>query len=241
MILQVDMGNSRVKWRLCQGDRHLQEGVENYVDGWQWLAPLAARRPEALWVSCVAAVEIRQLFVEHCWRLGLPQPAFATSGERFGTLVNGYRDPVQLGVDRWLAMIAAHREARGRACVLVDSGTALTVDIIRADGRHLGGYIAPGLAAMRQALAASAEALRLDADIPRSAAPGASTRECVGGALIAMGRGVIERALASVEDDRPLCYITGGDAAVWLDQFAGAETRRALVLDGLALYFRAPL
>ncbi len=241
MILQLDMGNSRVKWRLCRGEDCLDRGVENYVDGWQWLVPLATRRPEALWVSCVAGVERRQLFVEQCWRLGLPQPAFATSGERFGSLINGYADPVQLGVDRWLAMIAAHRQAEGRACVLVDSGTALTVDIIRADGRHLGGYIAPGLAAMRQALAASAESLRVDADIPSRAAPGTSTRECIGGGLIAMGRGVIEHALAAVADERPLCYITGGDTAVWLEYFAGAETHRSLVLDGLALYFRGSL
>lgn len=240
MILQLDMGNSRAKWRLREGGGTLAEGVENYVDGWQWLAPLAARGPEAVWVSCVAAVEVRQAFIESCWRLGLPQPAFATSGECFGDLVNGYADAVQLGVDRWLAMIAARREAGARACVLVDSGTALTVDIIDANGRHLGGYIAPGLASQRQALSASASSLRLDNDVAwQSVAPGVTTRQCMASALLLMGRGLIEGALAAAaaEGEVPLCYITGGDAPVWLAQFARAERRQALVLDGLEAYF----
>lgn len=240
MKLQLDMGNSRAKWRLRQGGSTLAEGVENYVDGWQWLAPLAAQRPQAVWVSCVAAAEVRQAFIENCWRLGLPQPAFATSGERFGDLVNGYIDPVQLGVDRWLAMIAARREVGPRACVLVDSGTALTVDIIDARGRHLGGYIAPGLASQRQALSASARSLRLDEDGGwQSIAPGVTTQQCMSSALLLMGRGLIEGALAAAAggEDEPACYITGGDAPVWLAQCARAERRQTLVLDGLEAYF----
>jgi type III pantothenate kinase len=58
-------------------------------------------------------------------------------------VVNGYADHTLLGVDRWLAMIGAYHEVRG-ACVVADIGTAATVDVVAADGRHRGGYIVPG-------------------------------------------------------------------------------------------------
>ncbi len=58
-------------------------------------------------------------------------------------VVNGYADPSLLGVDRWLAVIGAYQRVQG-ACVVADIGTAATVDVVAADGRHRGGYIVPG-------------------------------------------------------------------------------------------------
>jgi len=239
VILLVDMGNSRVKWRLCQNGQPIQQGEQRYDTGWQWLAPLAALRPEAVWVSCVAATRRRQAFSDQCARLDLPLPVFASSGAEFGRLRNGYRDPAQLGVDRWLALIAAREDTQTRACVLVDSGTALTVDIIRADGQHLGGYIAPGFTALRQSLGNSLTHLHQAIEQPASPRPGVTTGECLGNAVMAMGLGVIERALSLVADDNPQCYITGGDASVWLEHCVTGQARPDLVLEGLALYFQA--
>ncbi len=62
-----------------------------------------------------------------------------------------YSDPSRLGVDRWLAMLAAHA-ASTKACLVVDCGTALTIDKLTASGEHCGGYIIPGLALMRRSL-----------------------------------------------------------------------------------------
>ena len=66
-------------------------------------------------------------------------------------MTSGYRDPERLGVDRWLALIAA-RERSKQPTVIVDAGSACTIDLLDSEGRHLGGYILPGLTAMGEAL-----------------------------------------------------------------------------------------
>lgn len=81
------------------------------------------------------------------WRA---QPVFEHDGVR---LVNGYRDPAQLGADRWHAMLGARALAGGAAFVLVQAGTATTIDGVTADGRFIGGQIVPGWDMMRASLA----------------------------------------------------------------------------------------
>src|SRR3546814_5490867 len=76
-------------------------------------------------------------------------PNFARSSAGWHGLRNAYREPERLGVDRWLAMIAAWHTHRGAACI-ANAGTALTVDVIDAQGQHLGGIIAAGLAAQQR-------------------------------------------------------------------------------------------
>ena len=66
-----------------------------------------------------------------------------TSGRAAAGVVNGYADPSLLGVDRWVAVVGAYHRVRG-AVVVADIGTAATIDVVAADGRHRGGYIVPG-------------------------------------------------------------------------------------------------
>ena len=89
-----------------------------------------------------------------------PQPRFEYRGI---ALVNGYRDPAQLGADRWHAMIAARQSFPGQPLVVVCAGTATTVDSVDASGRFLGGAIAPGTSLMADSLAHGT------AGLPRSA------------------------------------------------------------------------
>src|SRR3546814_17254315 len=78
-------------------------------------------------------------------------PNFARSSAGWHGLRNAYREPERLGVDRWLAMIAAWHTHRGAACI-ANAGTALTVDVIDAQGQHLGGIIAAGRAEQQSAI-----------------------------------------------------------------------------------------
>src|SRR5690606_16101045 len=89
------------------------------------------------------------------WHL---QPEFATVTASCAGVQNGYVVPEKLGVDRWLALLAAYTTAAGPCCV-VDCGTTITVDFVDRTGRHRGGYIVPGLHLMRDALSMRSKAL----------------------------------------------------------------------------------
>ena len=68
-----------------------------------------------------------------------------------GAITCAYDDPQTLGVDRWLAMLAAYSQFN-EALLVVDAGSAITMDLLGPEGQHLGGYIAPGLRLMHDAL-----------------------------------------------------------------------------------------
>ncbi|MEQ8661019.1 MAG: type III pantothenate kinase, partial [Gammaproteobacteria bacterium] len=153
-LLLVDIGNTRVKSAWC---------VNGQLAGWPsfpthgdnvfaaWPGETAHQAPGRVLVSNVAGGGVAgQLaeFVHARWGI---EAEFVRPVRACGGMRTRYREPDRLGVDRWLAALAAWRDQRGAVCV-IDVGTALTVDIVTADGEHLGGLIAPGPDLMRESL-----------------------------------------------------------------------------------------
>ncbi|NUO73492.1 MAG: type III pantothenate kinase, partial [Frateuria sp.] len=145
MRLLLDLGNTRLKWALERAGRWSADGAAAWSEDLALLGATwqALPKPEAAFGASVVddareqtvAAQVRSLFgLEVTW---LRTPASAC-GVR-----NAYPEPARLGVDRFLAMVAAHAAGAGD-CVLVGVGTALTLDALAADGQHLGGLIAPG-------------------------------------------------------------------------------------------------
>lgn len=169
--LVIDAGNSAVKWAISDRDGHrfLGTGIEasgaaaaldeRLLGAWSGL------RFRGVFAASVAGVEVGRA-IERAVRAscGLevrwfgPQPHFEGRGLGHGVaLLNGYRDPLQLGADRWHAQIAACAKFPDQSLVVVSAGTATTVDCVRAEpyaaAVFVGGVIAPGPALMRAALA----------------------------------------------------------------------------------------
>lgn len=155
MILLLDLGNSRVKWRLAEDGRTRAAGaaahpqLPDLIDAW------CSQGCTAACICSVAAPEqehgLRQALARH----GLRQHWVLAQAGAHG-LSNRYRPASALGADRYAALVAARRrqlEADLGALVVVDVGTALTADMLTADGVFLGGVIVPGPALMRAALA----------------------------------------------------------------------------------------
>jgi type III pantothenate kinase len=155
MRLLLDIGNTRIKWAV-HTDQGLDEqqaiahaGLSVAQLGTQVFAPCG--QVTQLLVSNVAgpamAEQVRQA-ARDCWQIEpqfMVSPASAMVVGR--TLRNAYAEPAKLGVDRWLAMMAAHTQqgvAKNEAALVVSVGTAMTIDAITADGQHLGGLIVPG-------------------------------------------------------------------------------------------------
>ena len=136
-----------------------------------------------------------------------------------------------VGADRWLAMLGAWAQARG-ACVVVDAGTALTVDIIDSGGRHRGGIIAAGLHTSRAALLGATRFATRDAPPPEHAGLGTDTESCVDQGALLSCLGAIDRAAAAEPQARR--FITGGDARRLLPHLgADWDLQSDLVLRGL--------
>ena len=250
MTLLVDLGNSRVKWARLEAGGPGAQSAAAYA-GWSaadWRAALFAGAPVDRVVAASVAGESADAALDAAARIvtGHPVRFVATTGAAGGVL-NGYSDPGLLGVDRWLAAIGAYARVRG-ACVVADIGTAATIDVVAADGRHLGGYIVPGPQLMVASL------LRSTSDLASHHASSGAARADSGFAdntRDAIERGCrlalaawVDRSVADAEratGDRPRLVVTGGAASEVLRQLRSAfDHLPDLVLRGLAVLADAP-
>lgn len=150
-MLLLDIGNSRCKWAEVDGGVWVRHGVlENaHLDRLPALLGGLPQSSRAL-VSNVAGEQVARRLRTSLALLQCEPEFIQASDERCGVR-NGYRIPQQLGSDRWAALIAAHRRVPG-ACLVVNCGTATTVDALSAQGEFLGGLILPGLSLMLRSL-----------------------------------------------------------------------------------------
>jgi type III pantothenate kinase len=165
---------------------------------------------------------------------------FVHSEKQAYGIKSAYAQPRRLGVDRWVAMIAAFAEKKS-AAVVVDAGTAVTIDVLDKKGQHLGGQIIPGIRLMTSSLYDET------ADLPQAGKSrsipagigmfaGNTSGAIVNGAVNAIC-GAIDRAVRILrsEGQRPRIVLTGGDASSILKQLDGNVLHRPnLVLQGLA-------
>jgi len=239
-MLLIDCGNSRLKWRLITTER-VQHGVMDYHDDNLANAPFwsALSRDSVMWVASVANAALREQLSRMARERGLPMPRFAQSEVMQGGLHNGYRDTQKLGVDRWLAMLAAWRECRS-ACLVIDAGSAITVDLVDHEGKHGGGHIVPGLALQQRSLLQQTAQVRFQAQISHNVAPGRDTQTAVSNGTLAMAVGYLRYVLHEAWHSAataPVIFITGGDAETLLPFMnVPVNVRAHLVLDGLYLF-----
>jgi type III pantothenate kinase len=212
-LLLIDAGNTRIKWAVVGSDAALGA----------WEAADAAPHTEldlmsAAWhkagvmralVSNVAGPEVRAR-IAAALPDGIEVEWFASTPERAG-LRNGYRNPGQLGCDRFATAIGARALAPGEDLIVATCGTATTVDAVTKDGRFIGGMILPGLVLMASALA------RNTAQLPQvqpGAAPppvfGDNTDDAIVSGILSAQAGAIERACAA--HAATSCIVSGGAA-----------------------------
>jgi type III pantothenate kinase len=161
----------------------------------------------------VASVGARNLLeqlrasVDRLWKLPV-RTVVAT--DEFRGVRNCYTHPERLGVDRWLAMIAAHGLC-GCSCCVVDVGTALTIDLVDVSGQHTGGVILPGLTMMMQSLRSGTAIPAYDETVTGKQL-GCSTTEAMRLGCLHAQAGAIERILSTVASEDCELLLTGGDA-----------------------------
>lgn len=217
MRLVIDIGNSRIKWALFENTDITGSGAFHNDDSsdarWRRLFETSAGL-EAVIIGSVGPTALRQ-HVEDAVRTG-PNIALriVKSSERAFGVTNGYDCPERLGVDRWAAIVGAWTEYEGGVCI-VDCGSAVTIDAVETDGRHIGGQILPGLRLMQNALGQGTAAVKEGGPIDRGAAWGTATEACVAAGVNGAVMGAIElayRDLVQIWGKGPRLLLTGGDA-----------------------------
>lgn len=242
MNLLIDSGNTRLKWAILQngilttGHQLLNQQItrNKLVEAWATLT-----QPQRLAIACVSSTPLLELVLAVAVELWPSIEIISVKSEAYAFGVyNAYQQPDKLGVDRWLAMVAVRNYYPLPACI-VDCGTAITVDLIDADGKHQGGLISPGLTLMRKSLAEGTAGLQFT-ETDHVAGPATFTEAAIYSGTLSAAAGLIEYVLSQQSNVVNL-VLTGGDAGV-IATLLGRKplVDTDLVLRGLAVVLENP-
>lgn len=264
-LLAIDVGNTRLKWALYEGDRpgasllangaEFLENIESLSEG-AWARIPVAFAPQRMIGCIVAGDAVRQRVQEQITEVWDLQSQWVLSSAAEAGIINGYDHPLRLGADRWVAMIgawhrmlAAHAQAP-KPIVVVMVGTAVTVEAIGVQastvggpqGKFLGGFILPGHGIMLKALESGTAGLHVPTGDVKEFPTNTSDALTSGGTYAIAG--AIRRMRHHVQNrcgQDPVLYMTGG--AGWkMHPWLGlddVELVENLIFDGLLEVARA--
>lgn len=242
-ILLVDIGNTRVKWALLNGDRFRAGKPVVHEGKGDALSALVKRVPqhvERVFAVSVAGARLNRALVR-AGRVRKLRVDFVKSGRRAGGVSNGYKEVWRLGADRWVGAIGAHSLARGKNVLFAMAGTALTIDLVTAAGSHRGGAIIPGPATMVASLLSGTNGIRRRAQGLKPSSRNlfaADTASALAAGSRFAAAAFIDRAVdeaARALGSRPLLLLSGGGAAELRRHLRGRpRVVPDLVLRGLA-------
>ena len=236
MKILLDIGNRRIKWAKSIDMPKLmshkytpaqQESLYHVIDS--ATGKVASRldrqfrtesKPDSVWASCAGGSDAVPELEKVCRARWNIQPSFVASTDCKSGIKNGYLDPRQLGVDRWLAMIAARHFITDRPILVIDAGTAITIDLVNTTGLFEGGMIVPGLMTIMESLHQGAGLPSVDADITgkeRITLQNLDTHSAIANGALHTAVSAIESAIAQYKQefhDHLEIVITGGDATL---------------------------
>ena len=246
MQLLVDAGNSSIKWNVydtvSQQFLHAPQSflwrtenlAETLTTHWDGLNAI-----ESVLLANVGGEPIEQAVQRWLDSRGVRLKRITTQPQAFGVR-NGYQVPGQLGIDRWLMVLAAAHIAPGQTACVVSCGTAITVDSVTGTGDHQGGLIIPGMQMMKNALLQHTHGVKIAQQEPSASPYTDSTSAAVNNGVLLAAVSFVDRAVSTVDSSvggGTVKFITGGDAQLIRQHLRYEfEYEPELVLKGLALY-----
>lgn len=225
--LELDVGNTRIKWRVISGSQFIAQGSDLKQE-------LVTDKALPVWFSSVNCVWVSSVHQQqNKWiEQYFPFAEYAEVKAKQHGLKNSYDNVARMGVDRWLAMLAARHGKSDQAHIVIDAGTAITLDIIDELGQHMGGYICPGLNMMKSTLLGGTNKVLAEAGWSVGRAPGKHTQHCVDHGIQDMVASWLERHFQMLPE--ACITISGGDG----ENLAALLKKKSryvpdLVLDGL--------
>lgn len=240
MHLLIDVGNTRIKWVFITDEFNHQVKIHSgsIQDLSLFICSIEICTTKVLLAAVNQTTELTKLLMSS----GFKSVSIAYSQANQQGIENSYQQPERMGVDRWLAMIAAHNGGfftdTGCGKIVVDAGSAMTVDVLNEKGLHLGGYIVPGLAMAQAALFSNAEQVnryvepsQLAALNSNNAELGKNTVQCVEYGVVSQLIALIKSVVSQYPDYKLI--VTGGDGELLAGFLDDCMVDSNLVLKGL--------
>lgn len=226
--LLLDIGNSRVKAVLHQA------GSFMLLPDHQ-AATISQYGISAVFCASVASDERIDTVRQETGLLQVPWRIVHSEATKSG-LRSQYTEPNLLGVDRWLAMLAAIKLWPAQSLLVVDAGTALTLDWVDASGQHLGGWIIPGFRLQQQAVIGQTAKVFNNSMQHAQLALGTDTSSCLQNGCLSAAVAVILHGFSLQNATKVV--LTGGDANLLLPHLSELkpEVEPLLIFRGLSLY-----
>jgi len=238
VILDIDLGNTRIKWRetTAQSGKSMSRSMplSHFTAGMELDL---TTRPRRIRVASVRGTEAEAELALWCEHLCGLTPEFARSTSDAAGVRNGYEQPERLGVDRWLAMLAAYNMTRA-GVVVFDVGTAITADGVHGSGQHIGGYICPGMRLMERSLQQNTSLVRFTETPAPNMNPGLNTGSAVSAGVLAATVGFAQQSWSTLSalSGARIAMLTGGDAGLVAPHLPfPVQLVSDIVLDGLGL------
>ena len=242
--LQFDAGNTRLKWLIREDGQTKASGFFCNTEDWDDVLPPfldSVGKLDLVSIAIVSADERFHQIKKHILATQSVPIYKAEAKKTFAGVTLAYEQPERLGVDRWLAMLAAHAIGGMKAKVVVDCGTAITIDVLDSTGLHLGGYIVPGVSLMKRTLASSTAKINFVDSEKNSLSLGKNSTDCIHHGALAMSVALVDRVVT--EHFGADVILAGGDGQQ-LEQLISVykEGRVSLipdlVMDGLEIAAR---
>ena len=248
LLLAVDVGNTSTKiglyqdeklpsrWRVATHPVRTSDEISILLN--ELLASLGMTLDQVEQIAISSVVpQVTMALLAFC-QGHLKMDPFLISGDTPTKLTVGYHDPSQLGSDRLVAALAAY-ERYGAPIIVVNLGTATTVDVVSAQGEFLGGAIAPGITISVEALVERAARLFSVPLEPPGQVIGRNTTQGLQSGIWFGLIGQINGLLSKVREelgDQAEAVVTGGLAETVGPQLEGVRAIDPdLTLEGIRL------
>ena len=232
MLLVIDIGNSRTKWALAGDDGNLSE-FEVCMNAAIATSNLSttAQKADSVLIANVAGEAMAKQITPLLKPLAVN---FLIASEQACGVKNGYAETTKLGADRWAGLVAAWQRTK-HATVVVNAGTAITIDVLDEKGSFLGGSIMPGLRLMHESLSANAAQLTLGEGISKNFPNNTQDAIATGSLNAVVGAiGIMLKRLEKQCGWLPKLVLSGGDANKIADALK-LNLKQVIMMENLVL------
>jgi len=250
LYLLFDVGNTRLKWAAVEST---QQPSDRQKKLWAYSGSISSKslasaehraeladyitktlpKPDASGFACVACKEVmenlKSLFpqwIDISWK-------HLKGDSQFNGLRTLYQDPSKLGADRWAAVIGA-RALSNTNTLIINAGTATTIDLLGSNGVHYGGWILPGLEIMQKSLEGNTAQLPLAVREEASHGFGLSTNNAIISGCDAAQIGAIQYAMQLAKQmNHPIekVWLDGGNAKILAAQMSQLKAQSSLAVE----------